>query len=219
MSLARRSFLGLLGALGLQHVFINTTLAQPPADNDAAKKLSLFDGKSLSGWKVTDFAGHGEVSIVDGQIEVDTGENLSGITTTRAAELPRMNYELSLEAKRLDGGDFFCGLTFPVNKFPCSLIVGGWGGAVVGLSSLDGQDASENETTQAMTFRSGQWYRIRVRVTPNRIACWIDDERVINVDTTDKQIGIRIEVEPCIPLGIATWQTKAAWRKIEVQRL
>ena len=32
-------------------------------------------------------------------------------------------------------------------SIPVHLIVGGWGGTVVGLSSIDGMDASENETT------------------------------------------------------------------------
>lgn len=63
--------------------------------------------------------------------------------------MPVMNYELSLEAMRVDGSDFFCGLTFPVGSNFCSFIVGGWGGGVVGLSSLNSEDASQNETTNA----------------------------------------------------------------------
>ena len=57
------------------------------------------------------------------------------------------DYEVTLEAMRVDGNDFFCGMTFPAGKDPCTLIVGGWGGTVVGLSSINGMDASENETT------------------------------------------------------------------------
>ncbi len=216
---SRRQFLIALGGVGATSILSSRTFAEPPTIKPPAKKIELFDGQTLKGWKVADFAGQGEVRVADGRIEIDTGENLSGIVTTRAAELPRMNYELSLEAMRVDGGDFFCGLTFPVGKDACSLIVGGWGGAVVGLSSLDGQDASENETTQGMTFRSARWYRIRARVTSGKIECWIDDERVVNVDTADKKIGIRIEVEPCVPLGIAAWQTTAAWRKIQMTAL
>ena len=60
---------------------------------------------------------------------------------------PKVDYEVNLDAKRVAGNDFFCGITFPVGKRFCSLIVGGWGGATVGLSSIDGKDAAENETT------------------------------------------------------------------------
>src|SRR6267142_6155818 len=50
---------------------------------------SLFDGKSLTGWKITDFAGHGEVRVKDGQIILETGI-MTGITWTN--DLPRTNY-------------------------------------------------------------------------------------------------------------------------------
>jgi hypothetical protein len=33
-----------------------------------------------------------------------------------------------------------------------TFICGGWGGAVVGISSIDGQDASMNETTKYIKF-------------------------------------------------------------------
>ena len=62
---------------------------------------------------------------------------------------------------RLDGSDFFCSTTFPVGKDPCTLVVGGWGGMVVGLSNVDHEDASENGTTKTMTFKNKRWYRVR----------------------------------------------------------
>lgn len=176
----------------------------------------MFDGKTLAGWKVTDFAGHGEVKVQDGKLLLEMGY-MTGVTWT--SSLPRINYELSLEAMRVDGTDFFCGLTFPVGKDPCSLIVGGWGGGVVGLSSLDGEDASSNETTQYMNFPKGKWYHIRLRVVPNRIQAWIDEDKVIDVDTAGKRISIRSEMEDSLPLGIATWSTTAALRKIQIRDL
>jgi hypothetical protein len=130
-----------------------------------------------------------------------------------------MNYELSLEAQRVSGSDFFCGLTFPVGDAPCSFICGGWGGGVVGLSSLDGNDASENETTKYQEFESKRWYKIRVRVTQGKIQAWIDDKQMVDVDTADKKISIRLEVEPSRPLGIATYNTAAALRDIKVREV
>ena len=59
---------------------------------------------------------------------------------TWTKDFPKTDNELSLEAMRADGTDFSCGLTFPVGSSPCTLIVGGGGGSVVGLSSLDGPD-------------------------------------------------------------------------------
>src|SRR5881628_3209780 len=80
----------------------------PSSANAAASWKSLFDGKSLAGWKITDFAGHGEVRVKDGKILLQTGV-MTGITWTN--DLFRTNYEISLEAMRVEGNDFFCGLT------------------------------------------------------------------------------------------------------------
>ena len=179
---------------------------------------SLFDGRTLTGWKATDFAGRGPVVVKDGQIHLENGF-MTGITWTNSAELPRTNYELSLEAMRVEGTDFFCGLTFPVGKDPCSFIVGGWGGGVVGLSSLNGEDASQNETTKYMNFPNGRWFQIRVRVTTGKIEAWIDSEKMVDVDTADKTIGIRIEMEASKPLGVASWSTAAALRNLKVRKL
>ena len=101
----------------------------------------LFDGKTLNGWLETDFAGKGEVKVEDGKLFLGSGF-MTGVTYTNP--VLRMNYEITLETMRLDGADFFCGLTFPVGEKPCSHIVGGWGGGVVGLSNIDGEDAANN---------------------------------------------------------------------------
>ena len=177
---------------------------------------SLFDGKSLRGWAITDFAGRGEVKAQNGTIVLGQGV-MTGVTWTNP--YPKMNYEIALDAMRVEGSDFFCGLTFPVGEDPCSLIVGGWGGGVVGLSSLDGEDAANNETTKVMEFERRRWYAIRVRVEPKKIQAWIDDEKLVDVDTTDRRISIRVEVEASRPLGIASWSTAAALRNIRVRRL
>lgn len=195
---------------------VTTSISTNPPSLNAKGWKRMFDGKTLTGWKVTDFAGHGEVKADDGKLVLEQGY-MTGVTYT--SSVPRVNYEVSLEAMRVEGNDFFCGLTFPVSKDPCSLIVGGWGGGVVGLSSLDGEDASSNETTQYMNFEKKKWFHIRMRVVPNRIQVWIDEDRTIDVDTTGKRITIRSEMEESTPFGIATWSTTAALRNIQIREL
>jgi hypothetical protein len=177
----------------------------------------LFDGKTLEGWKASDFAGAGDVKVEDGSIVLSAGNDMTGITASR--EIPKLDYEVELEAQRLSGSDFFCALTFPVKDSFCSLVVGGWGGGVVGLSSLNGFDASENETTNYKKFENGKWYPVRLRVTDQRITAWIDGEEIVDVDTRETKLTTRIEVESSKPFGIASWQTKAALRKIRIREL
>lgn len=183
----------------------------------AGEWRSLFDGKSLSGWEVTAFAGHGDVEVVDGAIVLNQGI-LTGIH--RPKPPATMDYEVALEARRVTGGDFFCGLTFPVGESHATLVVGGWGGAVVGISSIDGLDASQNETTQYKKFENGRWYKVRVAVTPTHVSAWIDDERVAHVATQGKKVALRPgEIEMSAPLGIATWSTTGEARDIRWRSL
>lgn len=183
-----------------------------------AEWTPLFDGKTLDGWKSIDFGGHGDVTIEDGRIVLGQGDTLTGIRATR--EFPKMNYEVTLEAMRVDGTDFFCGLTFPYGETHATFVVGGWGGGIVGLSSINGDDASENETTQIKKFEMKRWYRVRLRVTPEKIEAWIDDEQMVNVTTQGKKISMRAgEIEASEPFGIASFRTQAALRGIKLRRL
>jgi hypothetical protein len=192
--------------------------AKPPAPFEGEGWKPLFDGQTLTGWKVTEFGGHGPADCEPGRILLGMGAALTGINWTN--DLPSLDYEVALDAMRVQGSDFFCGLTFPVGESHCSLILGGWGGALVGLSSIDGQDASENETTQYIKFETGQWYRVRVRVTPAKIEAWLDNKQIVNLATARHKISLRYgEIELSKPLGLATWQTTAALREIKMRRL
>jgi hypothetical protein len=192
----------------------------PAADPAPAKSdwKSLFDGKSLNGWKETDFYKPGKVTVKDGAIVMEKGSKMTGVTYARK-DFPKMDYEITLEGKKLAGDDFFCTTTFPVGDSFCSLVVGGWGGEVVGLSSLNGADASENETTRSMEFKQNRWYRVRIRVTAKRIEAWIDREKLVDVETDGVMISTRLECRPCQPFGVCTWDTTGAVRAIRVRRL
>ncbi len=181
----------------------------------------LLEGRSLRGWRVADFAGSGRVEVrpgVEGRpglVFLSAGEPFTGINYTNVA--PTMNYEIWLEAMRVSGSDFFCGLTFPVRDTFCSFIVGGWGGTIVGLSSIDDLDASENETTQFINFETGRWYRIRLRVTEKKIEAWVEQKKVVNLTTVGRKISLRPgDIEESKPLGLASWQTGAAFREIKI---
>ena len=178
----------------------------------------LFDGKTLTNWQVTKFSGEGPVTVKDGQITLASGNSLTGITWAGPA-LPTTNYEIALQAMRVSGSDFFAGVTFPVADSFCSLILGGWGGSVVGLSSINGMDASENETSQSMTFEQGRWYSIRIRVTPAKIEAWLDDRQIVDVGLEGNKVTTRLEVAASEPLGVASWRTAAALRDLRLRRL
>jgi hypothetical protein len=177
----------------------------------------LFDGNTLAGWEVTNFGPQGPVYVSNGVIILGMGDGCTGITYKK--EFPVIDYRVSLDAKRVSGNDFFCGLTFPVDGSPCTLIVGGWAGPVVGLSCINGSDASENETTRLMSFEQNRWYHISLKVTSDSINAWIDSSRVVTFAIDDKKLSIRPEVELSRPFGIASWKTTAALKNIRLEKL
>ncbi|MFQ6133728.1 MAG: family 16 glycoside hydrolase [Armatimonadota bacterium] len=176
----------------------------------------MFDRETLAGWEESDFYDPAEVRIENDRIVLPMGNDMTGIRWTRY--IPRQDYEVSLEAMRVAGDDFFCGLTFPVGNDFCSLILGGWGGGLVGLSSLDGFDAAENETSRWVQFENQRWYRVRLRVSLTRIEAWLDHDRIVDVAVADREVSTRIEVEASKPFGIATWRTTGAIRDIRMRR-
>ncbi|MEE8451050.1 MAG: DUF1080 domain-containing protein [Thermoguttaceae bacterium] len=195
-----------------------TSCEKPAAEKkDPYAWQELFDGKTLKGWKVPEFGGEGEVTVKDGTIVMEMGNSMTGITF--AGKPPKNNYELLVEGSRLDGSDFFATTTFPVGENCCSLVTGGWGGTVVGLSCIDFYDASDNFTTKFFDFKDKQWYTFRIRVTDAKIQAWIGDEQFVDQPRKGHRIGIRDEVDLCQPLGVSSWDTKAALRKIRIRRL
>jgi hypothetical protein len=177
----------------------------------------LFNGSDLSGWRVSDFAGHGDVYVENGELRFGTGAGLTGVTWSGGPPAT-VNYQIDLDAMKVAGSDFFCGITFPVNEAFCSLIVGGWGGAVVGISSINGADASSNETTDYRRFETGQWYHVRLRVSESKIEVWIDEEQFVDLDYTGKTLSVRADINQSTPLGLSAWQTHTAMKNIVISR-
>jgi hypothetical protein len=195
---------------------------QPSTANSGDGWTSLFDGLSLGAWEKARFPSGGDITVSPSfrgggpALVVGFGDPLNGVNWTKP--VPKTNYEVSLEAMRMEGGDFFCGLTFPVADSFATLVVGGWGGSTVGISSIDSRDASENETRRTMNFPKERWFRIRLRVTPAKLETWIDDEKIIDQSIVGRKISLRAgEIVVSAPFGLATYRTTAAFRNIRIR--
>lgn len=201
-----------------------TLVAPVKAAEVAGGWTTLFDGTSLDGWARTDFGGGGDIHLMKSfrggpaAVVVDAGESLSGLNWTR--EVPKTNYEIAVEAMKIDGSDFMCGLTFPVADSYATLILGGWGGTLVGISCIEYQDASENATTKFMPFPKDHWFDIHMRVTPNKLEAWLDGKQIVDQVITGKAISLRRgEIDKSVPLGLATYQTSSAFRSVRIRSL
>jgi hypothetical protein len=170
------------------------------------KWIPLLAKDSLEGWEATNFGGEGSVEIKDGVLMLGRGDPLTGVTSKKK-DLPTDKYEMRWKAKRVDGTDFFAGVTFPIGKEHCSFICGGWGGGLVGISSINGNDASENETSSFRDFKNNKWYSFRVRVESKALKVWIDEEEVVSLDREGKSFSLRAEVLSSRPLGYCAFQS------------
>jgi hypothetical protein len=191
----------------------NTVIQEP----EITDENSLFDGKTLEGWKITEYGTGGPVLVSDGKIVLNYGDGCTGITWEK--DFPKVNYEVTLEAQKTSGNDFFCGITFPVNDEFCSLIVGGWGGPVVGLSCIDGNDAAHNSTQILKKFDKNVWYKIKLHVTGDKITAWIDDEKLVDFAYSGHRLNVRAGIELSRPFGLFTWETTGEIRNIRMEKM
>ncbi len=201
--------------------FSGCTLSSLPFLSPKETDLVLFDGSGMEGWEKTDFAGKGEIRIDEnGSLVLEMGAELSGVRWKGKTELPKIDYEVTLQAKRTMGSDFFCGLTFPFKDSHATLILGGWGGSLIGISSLDDFDASENDTGDAYVFEDNRWYDVRLRVTEAKLQVWLDDKMVIDCDLEGRKVSMRFgEIEMSVPFGICTYATTGVIRDVRIKPL
>ncbi len=196
---------------------------QNAEEKEPAKVLkwkSLFDGTKLGKWETVkrfDFNQHGKVEVKDGCIVLNEGNPATGVRWS--GEFPKIDYELNIETQRVEGSDFFCGLTFPVGDSWLTLIMGGWRGWIVGLSCIDGYYAIDNETCHVEEFKNNKWYKVRICVTKPRINVFLNGKLIIELETKDRKLETSWEMESCRPLGVASWHTTGAIRKIRYRLL
>ena len=198
------------------------------SDKNTSKEesiIKLFDGKSLGIWKELQFGveKNTNVRIENGKIIFDRGDPLTGIVINDSNfEPPTDEYEITLKARKIDGRDFFCALTFPVpeKNSCCTFVAGAWGGQVTGLSNIDYLDANKNITRSTLNYDHDRLYTIRVEVTHGRIRCWIDKKLVVNCIIADKHISMRPgPIEKCQPFGLASYETKVEFESISLRKV
>jgi len=221
----------LTGALALGLCGCGKKEATNTHDSPPAALPSIQAPASSDGWVAMETLAAGKWTAIEGaaNIEWDQASHILRIGATKelnglrwTGPVPVTPYVVELEARRMSGSDFFCGLTFPVRDGASnvSLIVGGWGGKLVGISSISGMDASENSTASIQDFENERWYRIRLEVRAEHLQVWIDDQQIIDAYTEDQPLSLRPgPIEACAPFGLATWMTQAELRNIQWRKL
>lgn len=191
-------------------------------DRQRRGEWRLLSPEFLSLWKAAGIPEEGAVEIQKGEISLPPGQPMTGARfgAWRAAGLPLTRYVIEYQALRVSGNDFFGTVTFPIEDSYVSLVVGGWGGTLVGISCIDDFDANENNTRGNAHFENNRWYPVRVEVRSDELRVWIDRRLFVNVSLKGRALGLRAgDIEKCVPFGFASYATHARLRDVIVRRL
>lgn len=188
------------------------------ADAGAGAWQDLGPHPSGEKWQSVSFGGEGEIEFDAQGARLGFGSPLTAIRWMDGLPMSE-HYEIEVRAARLDGSDFFCALNFPVGEESATVVLGGWGGALCGLSCVDGNDASMNSTRAFFSFERGQEYCLRVRVDADAIQAWVDGEPLFRQERAGHAFSLRTEIVPAGRLAISSFQTSARiaavrWRPI-----
>ena len=194
-------------------------LSEDPDPHTQAPPLrawtTLFDGKSLADWRAGVYGDSAELDVTADGVVIPQGVPLSGFTYQ--LDPPRGSYRLEVQATRVYGADFFLGITFPVREEHVTLVLGGWGGGLCGLSCIDGEDASSNSTRTHRDFPNGKRQTVVVEVTSDRIRAFTNGELLVDTSIAGKRLALRPEVTPSMPLGIASFATRTVVHSVRIQ--
>jgi hypothetical protein len=193
-------------------------------NQDAPTRWALFEAPLMEHWQDAKITRGGEVKREADGFTLKEGGPMTGnvFPTWEQDALPLMNYRITYEAMRVSGKDFFGTVTFPVgSRDRCvSFVLGGWGGTQVGISSMDGFDASQNPTGSSQPLENGRWYRIRIEVEEQLLRVWMDDRPLVSFNPKGRQLHLRSgDIDHCAPFGFATFGTEGRVRACVVEKL
>jgi hypothetical protein len=178
-----------------------------------AQTVSLFDGKTTTGWHSYLKTGPGAWSVVDGTLQLDPKAPGQGdLVTDKEYE----NYELSLEWKIAEGGN--SGIIFGVHEdpaFEATYLTG------IEMQILDDQKAEDNKKANHLAGSlydmaapaypakpAGEWNKIKIRKQNGHLTFWMNGKVVV-----DTQIGSPQWQEMINKSKFKTWKGFAAYPK------
>lgn len=184
---------------------------------------ALLEGDAVKLWQPAGIPDEAPMSIHAGVLTLPAGQPMTGAKWTGWTEqLPGTGYAIEYEAMRVEGEDIFGMVTFPVGSHQshATFVLGGWGGTVTGISSIDFKDANENQTRAEQRFENGRWYKVRIEVRPEDLRAWVEGRLVVNATIKGKKVGLRPGfIDHCLPFGFASYGTTGKIRAVVLEPL
>jgi hypothetical protein len=205
-------------------VLAGGSCSEHKTDPPRPSRWDLFSATQIERWREASMFQSGGVGRETDGFTIKEGSPMSGIVFPMWLEdgMPVADYAIDYEALRAGGRDFFGSATFPVRneRTFVTFVLGGWGGSQVGLSCIDGYDASENSTGSSQHLEDGRWYHVRIEVRPKEITVLLDGRPIIRANIAGRDLGLRAgEIDRCVPFGFATYGTTGRIRGCVIERL
>lgn len=196
----------------------------PKKESAKEMRWALFDTPLVNHWQDAKIERGGEVKRETDGFTLKEGTPMTGnvFPTWEQDGLPVIGYRVTYEAMRVSGGDFFGSVTFPVgSRERCvTFVLGGWGGTQMGISSIDGADASENPTGSSQRFENGRWYKVQIEVQEQSLRVWLDGRPLVSFNPKGRQLHLRgADIAKCVPFGFASYGTEGRVRACVVEKL
>ncbi len=197
---------------------------RPAVETPKVHQWDLLDPRFHTYWEKANIPEEGNFSIQNKELTLMPGLPMSGckFTAWGTLGLPSIHYSIEYEAMRADGDDIFGMCTFPVSSHQAhaTFVIGGWGGTLTGISSIDFKDASENSTRAEQRFQNGAWHHVRIEVRAEDLRVWVNHKRVVNVSILGRRVSLRPGyIDHCLPFGFATWNTTGKIRHVQIRKL
>ena len=185
---------------------------------------NLTTAPLVSHWQEADIERNGGITHESDGFTLKDGSPMTGIVFPTWVQygLPLINYTINYDAMRVRGTDFFGSATFPVGdaKRCITFVLGGWGGAQVGISCIDGYDAAENTTGSSQRLENGRWYHVRIDVREKELRVLLDDKPIIQTNLHGRSLSLRAgDISKCAPFGFATYGTEGRVRNVVIATL
>jgi Domain of Unknown Function (DUF1080) len=202
-----------------------TMNAEPPAQSLPDGFTSIFNGRTLAGWHVSETAAHGltpdfhvsQGMIIGAQQPLGSGGLLLTNRNYR-------NFELYMEVKPDWGND--SGIFFRTTnngaayQITMDYIPGGSMGRLIGEGGIEfgGPARPQGQPDPGMSaWKRDEWNIVRVRVVGDipRATVWINDQQVSDArDTENHAVGGMLEGPIAIQIhgGVGRWQPGGFWR-------
>lgn len=130
----------------------------------------------LSGW----VRASGDWQVTNGVLRQTSGATPA--LTRIHFKTPATNYTVSVRAKKLGGNEgFLVGFGARDSENYYWLNLGGWNNAAIGIEKSLGGERSPIGPRVNETIESGRWYDIKVEVAGQRIQCFLDGRRVVEL--------------------------------------